>query len=332
MLHLSQNEEPQHRELTSRAIADPTRISGAARPSHNEPFTGNLNLSSPCRPLNRDTESDTDSLREATNVPSTPIIGRPFSGWTFEMEGTLFRCLCTQAELGNRADSGFRKEAWNACVQALLDGFEVIVSVRQCKTKVDNQKSLWKEFNWLKNQPGFDVNEAGLIEASEGAWTDICAQKGKLSWHKSNKLNFYEELTTLFQKSTANGTFVRSSIPTSTPILPYSRILKRDHLESDTANGVQMSRKKSSSEFDLDETIKRVLAIVEKKETATNIYQLAINLLQDEYEFRLSENGLIQAIDLLQSESHASTFVSLKGQLRDLWLCRKAQVKLLEKQ
>jgi hypothetical protein len=114
-----------------------------------------------------------DSDVESSLSNEAPIL-HPFKGWSIDMEGVLYSTLCTQVELGKRADSGFKKEAWYAVTKAILDAFHVVVSVKQCKSKVDNQKTLWREYNWLKNQSGFGVNEeTGLIEAGDGAWADI---------------------------------------------------------------------------------------------------------------------------------------------------------------
>jgi hypothetical protein len=41
-------------------------------------------------------------------------------------------------------------------------------------TKANNQKAQRRDYNWLRNQPGFGINEAtGLVEAGEGAWADV---------------------------------------------------------------------------------------------------------------------------------------------------------------
>ena len=94
------------------------------------------------------------------------------------MEALIYSTLCIQVQLGKRADSGFKKEAWIAVNKAILDTFGVTVSTQQCKSKVDNQKKLWREYNWLKYQSGFGINEStGRIKAGEQAWADIIAAR-----------------------------------------------------------------------------------------------------------------------------------------------------------
>jgi hypothetical protein len=62
----------------------------------------------------------------------------------------------------------------------------------------------------------------------------------------------------------------------------------------------------------------------------SNIFERATELLQKEYETLLSGSHFLQAVEVLESESRASIFVTLKGPLRDQWLCRNAQVEFID--
>lgn len=94
--------------------------------------------------------------------------------WTFEMEETLFLTLREQVDIGKRADSGFKKEAWIACCAAIEITTGLLVTVEKCKGKVDTMKALWRELNWLKDQSGFGWNDnTGLVEAGDQAWKDV---------------------------------------------------------------------------------------------------------------------------------------------------------------
>jgi hypothetical protein len=57
--------------------------------------------------------------------------------------------------------------------------------------------------------------------------------------------------------------------------------------------------------------------------------QVALDLLHKVYINRLSEAHFDIAIDLLDSERKASTFVGLSGVVRDCWLERHANVQLI---
>lgn len=61
-----------------------------------------------------------------------------------------------------------------------------------------------------------------------------------------------------------------------------------------------------------------------------NTFELAIKLLQDEYEVRLSENHFLIAIEFLENQTKASVFITLKGPIRDQWLCKGTGIELLE--
>ena len=60
-----------------------------------------------------------------------------------------------------------------------------------------------------------------------------------------------------------------------------------------------------------------------------NTFELAIQLLQDEYESRLSESHFLFAVELLESQSKALIFITLKGPLRDRWLSKNIGIELI---
>lgn len=94
--------------------------------------------------------------------------------WTFEMEEILFCTLLEQVDIGKRADSGFKKEAWTACSDVIKNTTGQFVSIEKCKNKVEAMKASWRDLNWLKDQSGFGWDEkTGLVQASNQAWKDV---------------------------------------------------------------------------------------------------------------------------------------------------------------
>jgi hypothetical protein len=90
------------------------------------------------------------------------------------MEEALFNELIHQDELGKRADSGFKKEAWTAVLAEVYKRTTQKFTVERCKNKVDIMRTYWRGFNYLKNQSGFGFNEkTGLIEASDEVWKEL---------------------------------------------------------------------------------------------------------------------------------------------------------------
>ena len=140
-------------------------------------------------PIESDNDNGFDTIDTA--IPEAQE-GRRFTGWTIEMEATMYSTLCIQVQLGKRADSGFKKEAWQAVNKAILEASGVIITTKQCKSKADAQKALWREFNWLKDQSGFGIDrETGLITARDQAWRDVIAISNSIT---TPKLYIYTNL------------------------------------------------------------------------------------------------------------------------------------------
>ena len=53
------------------------------------------------------------------------------------MEEILLLTLLEQVDIGKRADSGFKKEAWVACCNAIEEAIGELLTINKCKTKVD---------------------------------------------------------------------------------------------------------------------------------------------------------------------------------------------------
>jgi hypothetical protein len=62
------------------------------------------------------------------------------------MEMLLFNTLLEQVNIGKRADSGFKKEAWVACCLAIQAVTTQLITIEKCKGKADTIKALWREF------------------------------------------------------------------------------------------------------------------------------------------------------------------------------------------
>ncbi len=60
-----------------------------------------------------------------------------------------------------------------------------------------------------------------------------------------------------------------------------------------------------------------------------NTVELAIQLLQKEYQVRLSTSHFVDAVDFLTVEAKASAFITLNSSIRDIWLCKNLDVELI---
>jgi hypothetical protein len=125
--------------------------------------------------------SPTPTLPPLLSQPASPtppisddLQPQLFVRWTFVMEETLFLTLLEQVDIGKRADSGFKKDAWTACCNAIKKATGLLITIEKCKGKVDTMKALWRELNWLKDQSGFGWdNDTGLVQAGDQAWKDV---------------------------------------------------------------------------------------------------------------------------------------------------------------
>jgi hypothetical protein len=77
-------------------------------------------------------------------------------------------------------------------------------------------------------------------------------------------------------------------------------------------------------------TFDMISSVLEEQQARRrNKVELAIQLLQTEYQDRLSTSAFIDAVDVLTNEAKASVFITLNStNIRDLWLCKNANIEL----
>ena len=164
--------------------------------------------------------------------------------------------------------------------------------------------------------------------------------KPKLRWHRTNKVQHYDKLTALFTVSSATGANVRSSNSNttsqlSTPsiqgtLIPVThRIRTRGvPLQSDS----EPVRKRIKTTAGSDEAINLLVLVLKDQQgggrVRFNTVELAIQLLQKEYETRLSEVTFLLQLISLQLK-YASVFITLNSNIRDIWLCKNTDILLI---
>jgi hypothetical protein len=165
----------------------------------------------------------------------------------------------------------------------------------------------------------------------------------------------------LFSISSATGEFVRSSNPillatsssqlpstpsisrpSSTPSIQGSTFRQVPHrtrtrgvpLQEDSAVLEPARKRVRTNRSATDEAIDLLVSVLKDQQggsstTPLNKVELAILLVQREYETRLSEGHLLEAISFLTTEAQASVFINLNSRIRDMWLCKFAHVTLI---
>lgn len=79
--------------------------------------------------------------------------------WILIIEETLLEALVEMVCTGKRAESGFKKEAWNFCVtrvKSVMDNnsLKAYLDAKKCKSKTNTSKLQWQEFVYLMNKSG----------------------------------------------------------------------------------------------------------------------------------------------------------------------------------
>lgn len=77
--------------------------------------------------------------------------------WSRAMEAALFDTLVEEVRKGKRAESGFKKTAWTEVILKVTEQMVVrrSLSQKQCQSKMDGYKKLWKEWWYLRNLSGW---------------------------------------------------------------------------------------------------------------------------------------------------------------------------------
>jgi hypothetical protein len=83
-----------------------------------------------------------------------------------------------------------------------------------------------------------------------------------------------------------------------------------------------------------DEAIDLLVSVLKDQQSGSrrvrfNTVELAIQLLQIEYETRLSEDHFLLVVDVLTTEAKASVFITLNSNIRDIWICKTVDIILI---
>jgi hypothetical protein len=140
-----------------------------------------------------------------------------------------------------------------------------------------------------------------------------------------------------FQPSTRVSIASFPSSQASTLVPLYNRVRTQGRPIGDTKTDSEEPKSKQAKSTDMEiEALELFVALMKnQKGTETriervrlNTFKLAIQLLQDEYELRLSESHFLQAVEFLESQSKAFIFITLKSRLQDQWHSKNAEIEL----
>jgi hypothetical protein len=123
------------------------------------------------------------------------------------MEEALVEALVTEVERGHRADSGYKKEAWEYTRKEVqrVAGVSKVVTLSGCKNKHDALKKDWKVWVDLTNQSGFGIGGDGVVTGPPDALDAYFAAHKDARKFRLKSIKNSEGLRQLFDGVLANG-------------------------------------------------------------------------------------------------------------------------------
>lgn len=122
------------------------------------------------------------------------------------MKNALVEALVNEIERCKRADSGYKKEAWEYArneVQRVAGG--AIITVTHCKNKLDGFKKNWKVWIDLTNQSGFGVDAQGVVTGPDHALEAYFEAHKDARKFKYKPIKYEKLLRRLFEGVLATG-------------------------------------------------------------------------------------------------------------------------------
>jgi hypothetical protein len=114
--------------------------------------------------MSTQTQSDSQGSRTRRAMPLQ---------WTEEAEELLLSTLVVQANIGKRSDTGYKPEAWEACICQLKLDLDFVCTRDQAKGKNNTLKAHFKSWCELGKQSGFGWDEdIQRYVADEDVWRD----------------------------------------------------------------------------------------------------------------------------------------------------------------
>eukprot|EP00474_Spongospora_subterranea_P003921 CRZ04379.1 hypothetical protein [Spongospora subterranea] len=266
--------------------------------------------------------------------------------WDEAKDTFLIELLQTQSDIGKRADSGWKKEAWVAVslqFAALYPGFEK----SQLKHRVDSLKKDFKLFKTIKENSGFGWDpEIETPTAPDEVWDRLIESNKALKKFRGKPFPLFDRLSCLFDGAIATGEFTRALQEFEDPEPSQS---ESQSLQSNASPGVKKRKRVSATggspppcsdntprrnrsaghmlaesmrlfvEYNMNQKQQPALpAVALGPELAV---ERAVTILTQEYKASLSLPEITTMIDILSMPFKATIFCSLKdATIRDSWV------------
>lgn len=261
------------------------------------------------------------------------------------MEEALIEALITAVdERGLRADSGYKKEAWEYAKREVsrVAGPAKSVSIINCKNKHDSFKKDWKTWQDLTSLSGFSLDERGVVTRESEALDAYFRAHPEARKFKKKPLAHIESLRHLFSSVLATREAAMSiedlldpaiSIERDASIEQYPQPQRRESealiaprkrsASSSVTSSVRMSKRDTSSQA-VEEGIGGLATQLKALVTAmSEDYQRdALRIFQLQYQV-LHPALQLAIVAAFEKEYTAKFFCMMKPDMRRRWVHRE---------
>lgn len=240
-----------------------------------------------------------------------------------------------------QSDNGaFKSTVHTRVAKKIKTDFNVDITVKQLKSKLQDLKKRYTRFDYLRSKSGWGVDpHTGFLTASDEAWEEEIRIHPDSKWHRTNCLMNLHLLEELFTNTIATGRFaVGNIIPASEPN-DGNQLSVTDDLISPSASTTPVNLSNSNSQRKRkarnissvgrkrpkqsyrDEMASAVTSIAKSlNERGKSWSERATELLWEEYGERISVSDGIKIATLFQGEAVAMSFCYMPETARENWL------------
>ncbi|KAG9414975.1 hypothetical protein AC1031_008392 [Aphanomyces cochlioides] len=180
--------------------------------------------------------------------------------WNDELDKLWFNELIRQfGQVGKRANSGYKKEAWKAALKALNDGSDVVFTQSQLRSRHDILKKTFRVVSSMANASGmgFEAETCKVVASDEGWEIFLRGKSNEVKKWRGKSFPCHFLCHALFNGTLSTGAFSISSGQIASEglrILSSPQFRGFDEVENDY-EPTQESQQSSQS-FDLEQQAK----------------------------------------------------------------------------
>ncbi|RQM25153.1 hypothetical protein B5M09_010323 [Aphanomyces astaci] len=278
--------------------------------------------------------------------------------WNEERDATWLTEMIHQVVvLGQRAHSGFKKEAWKAALDKLNSVHSIAFTKPQLKTRSNELKKQYSQVSAMIKTSGIGFElETCRFNCTAGSWQQFLRGKPK-KWAVWETTRFpqYPLCQQLFDGTLATGEFATATNYTDRAI---DALLLRDEADISADEDLEPIRTESDEESSrrgrrsgaplgsgiikrarpsmASNMLSQIEAFNKSSEREMELFAsilgggtttvqmspsaAAVEILQDEFEHVLDTQEMAKAFEVMENDTKAAMFIRMKGEVRLAWL------------